>query len=739
MSEDEWSAEREWDKFLQAWPVERIKNLTLQEYTTSADDRSGDDPDYPFTFWLESITEDLGSIWGGSAFKFGIFKRQDKSKKKSKSGLSYNKDYGWYSKFGSSPEEAFENVKQELLGIISNVQNQNLVAIDNSKLGDVLSWKVAFLYQNRKNPIVAPIYSAKALKQTNASFGKKTPLSHCHEILMSERRDKDIFDYAEELLGQEKAADSVMNEAVKEYSPINKSTGNYPLNQILYGPPGTGKTWTSSEIAVKICDGQASNDRNELMGRYRELVKSGRIAFTTFHQSMGYEEFVEGLRPVTDGDADEGTAGSGFRLVARNGLFRNICALAKESGTHNSKIDINLDKHAIFKMSLGNAKTEPHIYAASLKKNCITLGYGGQFDWSDPKFNKYDIVKNQWDTLGQNGQDMTSGIREFRKFRCDMSIGDIVIVSDGNSAFRAIGQVIGNYEFAEPSEDGEDPFDEGNYYHHRRKVKWLKILEESLPVENIKSGKFTQSSCYRLDKSQINFDVLERLISAGETGNSNLANNEVQNYVLIIDEINRANISKVFGELITLLEPDKRIGSGPNALQVTLPYSRDKFGVPQNLYIVGTMNTADRSIALLDTALRRRFSFKEMMPRYDIAPINRKVEGIHLGKLLKAINARIEWMFDRDHQIGHSFLTSVQTLDELDQVMRNKIIPLLAEYFYEDWEKVCVALNDKGNRFIKKKKLIAPSMEGSEDEERFRYKVKVKSFPLEAYKTVYQS
>ncbi|MDA8708873.1 EVE domain-containing protein, partial [Hellea sp.] len=251
--------------------------------------------------------------------------------------------------------------------------------------------------------------------------------------------------------------------------------------------------------------------------RYRELVKSGRIAFTTFHQSMGYEEFVEGLRPVTDGDADEGTAGSGFRLVARNGLFRNICALAKESGTHNSNININLDKHAIFKMSLGNAKTEPYIYAASLKKNCITLGYGGQFDWSDPKFNKYDEVKTQWDTLGQDGQDMTSGIREFRKFRCDMSIGDIVIVSDGNSAFRAIGQVIGNYEYAEPAEDGEDPFDEGNYYHHRRKVKWLKVLEESLPVENIKSGKFTQSSCYRLDKSQINFDVLERLVSAGET------------------------------------------------------------------------------------------------------------------------------------------------------------------------------------------------------------------------------
>ena len=739
MSQDEASREEQWSRFLKVWPIERIKTLTLEEYTTSADDRTGDNPDYPFTYWLESLTEDLGSIWGGSAFKFGVFRRKDKSEKKTKGSRSYSDKYGWYSKFGSNPHEAFESVKIELLSIIENVQNQNLEAIDTSKLGDVLSWKVAFLYQNRENPVVAPIYAARSLKETHTSFTANTPLSQCHKTLLSQRGNKNIFEYADELLEYAEDIDGDNDETVHTPLSIAKSMSNYPLNLILYGPPGTGKTWTSSEIAVEICDGQASTDRSKLMDRYRELVKSGRIAFTTFHQSMGYEEFVEGLRPVTDGDTDESSSGGGFRLVARNGLFRNICALAKESGTHNSNIDIELGEHTIFKMSLGNAKTEPHIYAASLKKNCITLGYGGQFDWSDSKFNKYDEVKTQWDSLGQDGQDMTSGIREFRKFRCDMSVGDIVIVSDGNSAFRAIGQVIGNYEYAEPAEDGEDPFDEGNYYHHRRKVKWLKVLEESLPVENIKSGKFTQSSCYRLDKSQINFDVLERLVSAGETNISNLDHSEVQNYVLIIDEINRANISKVFGELITLLEPDKRTGSGPNALQVTLPYSKDKFGVPQNLYIIGTMNTADRSIALLDTALRRRFSFKEMMPRYDIAPLDRKIEGIHLGKFLKAINARIEWMFDRDHQIGHSFLTSVQTLDDLDQVMRDKIIPLLTEYFYEDWDKVCIALNDKGNQFIKKKKLIAPSMQGSEDEERFRYKVKAKAFPIEAYKTAYQS
>lgn len=738
MNIDGMSQDEQWTKFLEVWPVERIRSLTLEEYTTSAEDRLGDNPDYPFTYWLESLSDDLGSIWGGSAFKFGIFKRGERSAKISDNSRSYDENYGWYSKFGSTPEEAFENIKKEILSIIDNVQNENLKAIDASLLGDVLSWKVAFIYQDRDNPVVVPIYAASLLKETHSKFTSNTPMSECHTVLISERKDRNVFEYAAELLDFEhhEAGNNSNSRPSNARLPRSKAS-DFPLNQILYGPPGTGKTWTSSKIAVEICEGYAPVNRAELMNRYRELVKSGRIAFTTFHQSMGYEEFVEGLRPVTDGDTDEGGSGGGFRLVARNGLFRNICALAKESGTHNSKIDIKLDEHDIFKMSLGNAKTEPHIYSASIKKNCITLGYGGQFDWSATKFDHYDEVKSQWDILAKNGQDMTSGIREFRKFRCDMSIGDIVIVSDGNSAFRAIGQVTGNYEYAEPTEDGEDPFDEGDYYHHRRKVKWLKILEESLPVENIKAGRLTQSSCYRLDKNQINFDVLERLISAGKTSEPSFNSEDVQNYVLIIDEINRANISKVFGELITLLEPDKRLGSGSNALQVTLPYSRDKFGVPSNLYIVGTMNTADRSIALLDTALRRRFSFKEMMPDYSV--IARTVEGVDLAAFLKALNNRIEWMFDRDHQIGHSYFTKVESLGDLDHVLREKIIPLLTEYFYEDWNKVCVALNDTSNLFVRKEKLKAPKMQENEEEERFRFMVNDEPFTLEAYLAVYQS
>ena len=189
--------------------------------------------------------------------------------------------------------------------------------------------------------------------------------------------------------------------------------------------------------------------------------------------------------------------------------------------------------------------------------------------------------------------------------------------------------------------------------------------------------------------------------------------NKDKNYVLIIDEINRGNISKIFGELITLIEPSKRLGENEE-LKIRLPYSGKEFGVPKNLYILGTMNTADRSIALLDVALRRRFNFIEMPPRYNLLKsidnktINNETNKIDLQELLKAINNRIEFLLDKDHLIGHSYFVNVKTFDDLKEIFKNSIMPLLQEYFYDDFEKIRFVLNIKDNdktNFIRKKEI----------------------------------
>ena len=312
----------------------------------------------------------------------------------------------------------------------------------------------------------------------------------------------------------------------------------FDKNLILYGPPGTGKTYNSAIYAVAICDGKSVDkltDYDAVMTRYNELKKAGRIAFTTFHQSYGYEEFIEGIKPIIDENENKQDIG----YTIEPGVFKKFCDNAK----------------SITRTSTGIEST---------------------------------------------------------------------------------------------------------------------VIEEN-----------------------------------------------TEPYVFIIDEINRGNISKIFGELITLIESTKRAGMS-EAASAILPYSGDEFSVPSNVYILGTMNTADRSIALMDTALRRRFQFVEMMPDSDVLrKIHAdKVEDLDVAAMLDKINERIEYLYDREHTIGHAFFTDLKddaTLEKLQSIFEKSVIPLLQEYFYEDYQKIQLVLGDNAKsddslKFIIDEKVVAKNI-----------------------------
>jgi 5-methylcytosine-specific restriction protein B len=486
-----------------------------------------------------------------------------------------------------------------------------------------------------------------------------------------------------------------------------------PTNLILYGPPGTGKTYQTAKLAVELCDGTAPSDATEIKMRYSALANAGQIAFVTFHQSYAYEDFVEGLRPQTGGDGEDGS-GAGFRLDPKQGVFREIAALADHARRNARRgNDYDFTGRQFFKMSLGRAGVEDHIYDAAIDGGYVVLGWGGEVDWSPKQFDDYQAVFAKWNEIEPGTSGNAGNISQVWRFRSSMREGDIVVISDGNLKFRAIGEIVGPYEF--------NPTGEGTY-NHRRKVKWLLVLDESLPVDTIHDGQFSQASCYLLKHTHVKIEALARLLP----GSGESSKEGPDQFVLIIDEINRANISKVFGELITLIESDKRLGE-ENELTLKLPYSGEPFGVPNNLHIIGTMNTADRSIALLDTALRRRFNFRELMPDPSTLSLASERTGIDLSALLQTINDRVEYLFDREHQIGHAYFIHCHSLADLHDVMRYRIIPLLAEYFYEDWSKVALVLGDAegAENFIKRTKLTAPAgmSSGGFEEDRYRWEV----------------
>lgn len=438
-----------------------------------------------------------------------------------------------------------------------------------------------------------------------------------------------------------------------------------PLNQILYGPPGTGKTYHTINKALAIIEGRKEEsydleEREELRNRFDRYQRKGQIVFTTFHQSMSYEDFIEGIKPKTAGDK--------ITYEVEPGIFRRICDRAsRTSGNFATVIE--------------------------------------QF--------KADILE------GQRKENLT--------------------IKSKDTTFDIVYRGTNTFHIQPHNTTKSDP--------------WYPINIDQLQ-QAFESGSFEKTYNVTYLRETINY--LKEHYNLRRESNIKAEEADQERYVLIIDEINRGNVSQIFGELITLIEPSKRLGNA-ESLEVTLPYSKTTFGVPNNLYIIGTMNTADRSAEALDTALRRRFCFEEMPPRPELlkpgyrfwsllwaaklvkwedkdymADEKSLLEfqgatekiwnerktlwdafekegkkpaqaeklaaeeflGPDLSMLLKIINGRIELLLDRDHLIGHSFFIGVKSWSDLQGTFSQNILPLLQEYFYGDYGKIRLVLGD---------------------------------------------
>jgi 5-methylcytosine-specific restriction protein B len=496
--------------------------------------------------------------------------------------------------------------------------------------------------------------------------------------------------------------DTISENENEEYLVSNENSDKpvEPLNQILFGPPGTGKTFATTELAVKIADsGWYKTQKASLSGiefvkaikqRYDDLVVRKQVVFTTFHQSFAYEDFIEGIRAGTDEQT------GALRYDIQDGIFKQLCEAADVRVTLQSDETVDLAGRRIWKMSLGNTlEDDDSIYQECLENNYALLGYGNDIDFSDCNTRNDVKLKLEAET-GIQQADNNYTLTSVHTLKNVIRPGDILVVSDGNHKFRAVGEFNGEYQFLGT--------EERSGYQQMRPVKWLKLYEPSLPKEQLFKKSLSQMTLYELRPKTIDHDKLSQLLAPQDKREL-----EPQPHVIIIDEINRGNISRILGELITLLEPSKRKG-GSDARSVTLPYSKVPFRIPENVYVIGTMNTADKSLAQLDLALRRRFTFVEIPP--DLRLLNGvSVHGVDVGEMLNEINQRIDVLLDKDHLIGHSYFLPLSE-DVSDQVRENmladlfrlNIIPLLKEYFFDDWERIGWVLNDAqkntSDRFI---------------------------------------
>jgi hypothetical protein len=455
--------------------------------------------------------------------------------------------------------------------------------------------------------------------------------------LIKEQKNKDGKYYDEEfssyaLKGWYSASIKTYSDFLKQYKKRKTITFMDPLNTILFGPPGTGKTYNSINKAINIINANfdLTQDRKLVKEEFDRLIRNGQIVFTTFHQNMSYEDFIEGIKPLEPKQEGEPVV---YKVV--NGILKEFCSQIKNS-----------DKLTASNNATSAVTNFEELYVAFLKRltDIFSNLEEGEFHIFPSRKSNVKLLKIEGEGISTSGESANTVEtitkeklkRIYDKFQSPDDIKNI------NEQLR--------------KEVGTDIGWTTNYY---AVFKAIKDFEKSIASSAAEEKAIAQKK-----------------------------------YVLIIDEINRGNVSQIFGELITLIEDDKRLGK-PEALEATLAYSKERFGIPSNLYLVGTMNTADRSVEALDTALRRRFVFEEIPPKYDLKELQYEYAGVKAFEILQTINNRIEKLLDKDHLIGHSYFIlkdGEKPNEKLKNSFYKSILPLLQEYFFGDFGKIGLVL-----------------------------------------------
>lgn len=776
-----------WDEFLATWPRTRLATMTLDEYTQAGSKDS-------FTYWIESRLDEMGSIWGGSAFKFGVFSRGNTDDKKSDTKLSYSDTHGWYSSLGATAEEAFQKVRGHVVQVADLAAQGDLDGIQAfDHLGEAIKWKIAFHYQDRQAPVIVDIFKRAPLavfvggtaSQSMASLQKATlakrpadlgilefgrqvweawsqknlaiwKLSHGDQPFTSAERQAFMDDlkvavhkdtgkeqgkkFAEAPIGTlfylcHGNSPQRIGQFTSEATPCAKGDGwlqrsyrvlkpaqrtdRYTANSKGWSPQGNSTFWQVGahdlpEFESTLLKPYFGTDLAELAALAGEPIEAASLG-TDAAQAPAPAQVptpITASKPVATcvNRIYYGPPGTGKTYTLTRLLKRDYEQPAKSISTEAWQSQLIAEKIAVLKWWEGAAaalydlggKAKVADIAEHRFIQAITATNGSN----------RNVRQTLWRTLQNHTVDESTTVK--MKKRLSPAVFDKTVDSVWQFAGdwqEACADLIALVEQLKQGQQDAGAVQRYSFVTFHQSYGYEEFVEGLRPVlaGEAEAGEVAY---------EIRPGVFKELCRKARQSPD-------QRFAMVIDEINRGNISKIFGELITLVEADKRDpldGSAPPA-EVTLAYSGEKFSVPANVDIIGTMNSADRSLALLDTALRRRFEFVPLMPDTraekdpadpDSAPLAALVVTTDAGVidirlLLQRMNERIEALYDRDHCIGHAYFTGLADSEDgpprfeaLAATFRHRIVPLLEEYFFEDWRKIRLVLadNQKGDPAI---------------------------------------